>query len=662
MIPIIHPRNWLTNYLNTYYSIFDLRRVLAQSEFPEIKLLRRFLLIDPTEEQIYTTLQRYRESKKPIAYDIEVTLRELSHISFAISADDAISIPFIKGGANYWSPEQEYNIMMEIASILEDKSILKINHNITFDASFMFQKYGIVTEPVEDIMVAFSILYPEYPKELAFIVSMYCNGEPYYKDDRKTWVSNPFGADEVFMRYSAMDSAVVCEVYDALINDLKKVGNYKTYLHQVSLIPSLIFMACYGINVDVDSLHQASIECDRKIRKLKEELNKLCRFQINYNSPQQVCNYFYVTKKQKPYTQDNKVTSNDRAMKQLAIKGFKEAEIILELRHLSKLKGTYFDTVVDPDGRLRSSYNPVGTKQGRISSSKTIFATGMNMQNQPDDTLKYMHPDPGFILFAIDLSMAENRWVAYYANETRMIEAFESGKDVHKLTGALRAHKPYEEVTDEERKRGKRMNHSFNYGLGPRSYSLDYQIPYNIAKEERDTYYSIYPRIPQWQASIRDELVRNNRVLVNYFGRRFKFRNRWNHKLFMAAYSYKPQSNVAYIMNEYGYKFIYTQQDLFHDVYLLNTVHDSVKFQIPLSAGAERMIDIILSIKNNLERTYELNGYTFTIPADISFGFSFHEDSMVEWKASYVDNNVDSLVEELDEFIKKSEGLVKRIS
>ena len=662
VIPIIHPRYWMTNYLTTYYSIFDLQRVLKESEFKEIRLLNRNLLIDPTEIEIYETLERYRNSGKPVAFDVEVTLAELSHISFAIAPDDGISIPFIEHGKNYWNPEQEYHIMLAIAELLEDENVLKINQNIAFDASFMFQRYGIVTNPMEDIMVAHSIVYPEYPKGLDFIVSIFCNGEPYYKSDRKTWFNNPFGEDHIFRRYNAMDAVVVCEIYPKLMEELKRSGNYETYKTQVALIPSLVFMACYGINVDVEGLKNASIECGKRIEELQKELNELCGYQINHNSPQQVAEYFYIVKHEKPYTQDGKITTNDRAMKQLAIKGYKEAEIILELRHLSKLKGTYYDTVVDEDGRLRCSYDPCGTKYGRISSSKTIFGTGANLQNQPPDTLRFMRSDPGYMLITFDLSMAENRWVAYYACEVRQIRAFEEGKDLHKLTASLRFHKPIEEITDEERSIGKRMNHSFNYGFGPKSYSLDYRIPLEQAKEERGEYFRLYPGIQQWHNAIREELLRNNRVLTNYFGRKFKFRNRWNHKLFTAAYSFKPQSNVAFVCNYHGYRYIYERQDLFPEVILLNTVHDSVKIQVPTTTPTERIIEIILSIKDEMELEYTLNGYTFTIPVDVGIGFSFSEDELTEWKDAYIKTStIEKLMEDIDA-IKESEGLVVGVS
>ena len=67
----------------------------------------------------------------------------------------------------------------------------------------------------------------------------------------------------------------------------------------------------------------------------------------------------------------------------MSAKGMKEADVILDLRKERKMQGTYYEMKLDPDNRLRCSFNPVGTAQGRISSSKTIRGTGANLQNQP---------------------------------------------------------------------------------------------------------------------------------------------------------------------------------------------------------------------------------------------------------------------------------------
>jgi hypothetical protein len=59
----------------------------------------------------------------------------------------------------------------------------------------------------------------------------------------------------------------------------------------------------------------------------------------------------------------------------------KEASLVQEIRRLNKLLGTYVDVTLDEDSILRCFYDPRGTWGGRLSSSKTLWGTGLNMQN-----------------------------------------------------------------------------------------------------------------------------------------------------------------------------------------------------------------------------------------------------------------------------------------
>ena len=70
-----------------------------------------------------------------------------------------------------------------------------------------------------------------------------------------------------------------------------------------------------------------------------------------------------------------------------------EAKLVQELRALEKLHGTYLEVGIDKDDRIRSSWNPRGTKFGRFSSSKTIFGSGMNLQNLHPEFKEFLVSD-----------------------------------------------------------------------------------------------------------------------------------------------------------------------------------------------------------------------------------------------------------------------------
>ena len=130
---------------------------------------------------------------------------------------------------------------------------------------------------------------------------------------------------------------------------------------------------------------------------------------------------------------------------------------------------------------------------------------------------------------------------------------------------------------------------------------------------------------------------------------------RWGHDLFKVAYSYIPQSTIAELMNTSGVCFLYERQDLFPEVQFLNTIHDSIRYQIPLSAGPARTIEIIKAMRKSLGSGIIWKNQKFSIPVDTEIGFTFDKDHMMEWKAAHLDQSPeDLLVEELEDYVHQN--------
>lgn len=638
VIPIIHPASALRNYEFTHFIRFDMRRIIEESAYPDIRLPARNLIIEPSFYDSMRFLFSCIDLPK-IGFDIEVINEEISCISVAKSPYEVISIPFVKDGRDYFTVEQEAEVWRMLASLLENPDIVKVGHNTTFDATFIFIKYGIRTTNIRDTMVSSSICYPSFPKGLDFVTSI-CTKEPYYKDDGKKWFK--FGGSiRDFWVYNAKDSAVCFEAEDVLRAEIQRQGNESALQRQLDIIPSLIYMQAKGIQADKKGLDNEAIEYGDRIKKLQEELNQLCGYDINPSSSKQLQDYFYIKKGIKPYVSRStgNVSVDAAALKRLSRRGFKEASIILEMRHLMKITGTYFEMELDNDNRIRCSFNPVGTENGRLSSSKTIFGKGGNMQNLPPEMLRFLYADPGCLLYNIDLSQAENRIVAYCAPEPNMIAAFESKVDIHKQTAGLIFNKPWEEISDEEgsssiggglfseRFWGKKSNHSLNYDLGFRAFALVCEIQEAEAKYIVDRYHAVYPGVRQYHAWIRAQLAKD-RTITNCLGRKRLFTDRWGDELFKEAYAFIPQSTVADIINSRGLSFI-MDNPRFWGVEILNQVHDSLVLQIsyekvPLYQHAEAIKLLI----DSLQQPITFRGQTFSIPADVNVGLSLHKKKM----------------------------------
>lgn len=445
--------------------------------------------------------------------------------------------------------------------------------------------------------------------------------------------------DKEFWRYSALDSAVLMDIYPLLMEEVSELGNIDTYNKQVALIEPLVYMGAKGIRVDVEGLKKESKRVGNEIDKLNKEVLELSDNYIsNSNSTAQLKEYFYIKQNIKPYTnrKTGQPTVNGDALKRLARKGFKVASTLLRIRKLVKLKGTYLDVKLDKDGRIRCAFNPVGTKSGRLSSSKTIFGTGTNFQNIPPHMRKYMLADEGYMLYNVDLSQAENRVVAFISGDNNMMSAFSQGEDIHSKTAALIFRKSIEEISDKdgsspigtgqysERFWGKKANHSLNYDMGYRSFAFTMEIPEKQAKFIVSSYHTAYAGVRQYYEWVQNQL-RTNRTLTNPYGRKRRFMDRWGHELFKEAYSWIPQSTVADKINRDGLLFIYNNQQWFSDVELLNQVHDSIIFQIPLSIDWEHHAGILTLIKESLQREITWRIRTFSIPVDVKVGLNMKD-------------------------------------
>jgi uracil-DNA glycosylase family 4 len=178
VIPTIHPSAALRQQIFKYYIVFDLKRVKQEALTPEIKLLERRLIIEPTFNMVVNFFQ---DIKSPVAFDIEVSNRELSCIAYSYDPTEAFCIPFLGPNGHYWSYEEEVEVWRMIKKLHEDSSIKKVAQNGIFDITFLAEKCGIYTAGFQgDTMIAFHHLFPGFSKDLGFIASI-CTREPYYK-------------------------------------------------------------------------------------------------------------------------------------------------------------------------------------------------------------------------------------------------------------------------------------------------------------------------------------------------------------------------------------------------------------------------------------------------------------------------------------------------
>ena len=659
VIPVIHPATIIppkNQFLNRRLLIFDLKRVREYTEGLHVST-QRFSKISPSFDNVMQFLSICKEkglAGSRISYDIEVYMhrkyKQVSCIAFATN-HQAICIPFTDSNGDYFTIQQEADIWKEIAKILEHPDIRICGQNLIFDNHFLLRTYGIKTVNIDDTMVAQNQIMSDYPKGLDFITSIWTD-HPYYKADGKAFF-NGSGFYEKFWQYNATDAQICDEAFPKQLEEITKLKTYEAYQRQVKIIEPLTYMMERGIKVDVAKMESTGREYEKKISEFEQELADIVGYPLNAKSPKQLQEYFFHQKGVKPFKKGGKTTYNNDAMKRLVRQGWREAKLIQEIRKYTKLRSTYLDIgKIDDDKRIRCSYNPVGTRFSRISSSKNIWGSGGNLQNFPHHIQEFLIPDDGYIYYAFDLGQAENRIVAYVGEVVDMIDCFETGKDVHSKTARMimktfygsgqiansmdvKDLAPLGDGTHKWRFWGKKANHGFNYDWSFKNFSLANELPEKDGKLIYNAYHRLYPGVQQSFHAYVKKCLRTSRVLVNLMGRHTVFLGPVSGSralnTFKEAYSCIPQGTVGDVINERGLNYIYYNQDLFKPIELLRQVHDEVGFQIPLSVSWEDQSKMLLLIKKQLEIPLKTHlGRSFVIPADLTIGKHMNKDEGID--------------------------------
>jgi len=642
VVPTIHPAAALPhkNPIFRYFIKADLKRILEESKSPLISLPKRHLKILPSYNEICSYLEGCKQLDR-LAVDIEVLNEEISHVAIAKAPDDAISISFTAQGNSYLTPPQEAYVWLLIAQLMEDPGITKENQSITFDAAFMFRKLGIVVRNMEDTMIMMGILFPDFPKNLGFITSLYTR-EPYYKDERKK--QSKLFDEAKFSIYNAKDGAVVTEIRPKLKTELIRQGNYETYQWQNRMVGPCIYMQERGMRIDTEGLAKANKEADERLVKLEAEIQKAVGHSINPRSPAQMADYFYKELGLEPYLKKGKPTTDQNAIKRLARRGVHVAVLQREYKKLHKFKTSYLDMIVGKDGRLHSSMNPIGTTTGRLSASQDILGEGGNVQTLPQMFYPFVLADENCVMYHLDISQGENRIVANIAPEPLMKAAFDSGRDVHRQTASLIFNIPFDQVSDDEgsspmgngehsqRFWGKKSNHAFNYGEGYAKFSLDCDLPETQGKFIYLRYHQMYPGVRQYWSWTIEACRKNNRILTNLYGRKRLFLGNWGEDLFKDLYAFNPQSTIADKVNRQGVIPIYEDQDNFKCIDLLNQIHDAILFQIPLSYSWLDHAEALLKLINLMTTPLKWHGSEFILPVDLKLGINLADQVGVKYE------------------------------
>lgn len=247
--------------------------------------------------------------------------------------------------------------------------------------------------------------------------------------------------------------------------------------------------------------------------------------------------------------------------------------LILTIRDADKMLAV-LRTPLDPDGRMRCSYNVAGTENGRWSSSKNVHGRGTNLQNITPSMRRMFCADDGQWFISTDLEQAESRVVAGLVwaatGDDTYWNACLSG-DLH--TTVARMTWPELGWTDDSKENrkiadqpsrelekytyrdiSKRLGHGSNYRGSPFGIAQAVGIPPRIVGDFQSRYFAAFPAIPSWHDWIKTQLNNVQHLDTPVGRRRWFFGRPSEDSTLREAIAYVPQSTVGELLNLIMYR------------------------------------------------------------------------------------------------------------
>lgn len=169
------------NFTYRHMITCDLRKAKEESLFPELIRPARHLVYEYSNvEEALQWIKYFADNpQKPLSVDIEVINFEVSCINLSNDPKIGVVIPL----ADRWELDEEAFIWRALDKLLSNPHTTKVLQNSIFDIQFMLSRYGVhIKGPIHDTMVGHSVMYPELPKGLGFLGSIYCGAQEYWKD------------------------------------------------------------------------------------------------------------------------------------------------------------------------------------------------------------------------------------------------------------------------------------------------------------------------------------------------------------------------------------------------------------------------------------------------------------------------------------------------
>ncbi len=364
-----------------------------------------------------------------------------------------------------------------------------------------------------------------------------------------------------------------------------------------------------GVLVDKAVLSELGQECSSLLGDLETEAKEAAGKEFNVNSPRQLEEILFDEIGLKPIKRTKTSRSTDAQTLEALADEHPLPSIILKIRQLAKLQGTYIEALPQlmdkSTGRIHGSWEQAVAATGRLSS------VDPNLQNIPIRSEMgrrirdaFVAPE-GYQIVSADYSQIELRVLAHLSQDDRLVEAFQTGQDVHLRTAMEIFELEEGKVTKEHRARAKAVNFGVIYGQGESALAKSLGIERADASRFIAAYFRRYDGVRTFMDATLEQ-ARAGQAVQSLLGRRrvvpdIKSGNRARRLAAERIAMNMPiQGSAADILKLAMLKLATPPTA---GARMVLTVHDELVFEVPNAEVDEAKEQI----KNLMESAYELS-------------------------------------------------------
>jgi DNA polymerase-1 len=427
--------------------------------------------------------------------------------------------------------------------------------------------------------------------------------------------------------YVAASADFALRLADLLRSRLADTGVERVFDElEVPLARELVDLELAGVSVDTGVLGALGDDCEREMKRLEVEAHRAAGHEFNVNSPRQLETILFDELGLKPLRRTKTSRSTDAETLEALGEHHELPGIVLEIRQISKLKGTYIDalpSLIDPKtGRVHTTWEQAVAATGRLSS------VDPNLQNIPIRSAlgrkiraAFVAP-PGKLLVSADYSQIELRVLAHLSADPVLLEAFRTGQDIHLRTAMEIFSLAPEAVEREHRTRAKAVNFGIIYGQGESGLAKVLKISRAEAASFIAAYFQRYQGVRRFMNETL-ERARAGEAVQSLLGRRrllpgIRSGNRAERLAAERIAMNMPiQGSAADILK---LAMLALRKPVTPGASMILSVHDELVFEVP-EAEAETAKSLI---KTAMEKAYEL-----LVPLEVDVG------SARDWNAAH---------------------------